>query len=106
MKKTRAQIQHAYEKARQDAFIKTMKAIEKVLVRHKLIFSSVGIRGIDIKYNRTGEYVENTAILKKIDYWLQWYQDMFGVIGFFHFEDGKWFEGETRLIKFYKPYVK
>jgi hypothetical protein len=40
MEKTRAQIQHAYEKARQDAFIKTMKAMEKGYLKLKTAIQS------------------------------------------------------------------
>jgi hypothetical protein len=102
MKREQLNIEKEFKKLNDKAFLFFIDEIEKILIKEKLNFSSVGFNIEITDYN--GEEIEDTKLLMKFNELIEWYNDLFGNIGYFVFKDGKWISGETRLIKFFKPY--
>jgi hypothetical protein len=97
-KRDRSVILRSMDKLKRQAELMVIKTIESECKRKNLTFSSVGF-GYNTT-NKVGEIVDN----KRIEDWLEWFGENFGRIGFYYFTEGKWIAGETRLIKFSKPY--
>jgi hypothetical protein len=98
MNKKFTDLETANQKLQAKAEQLVIKAIEKILLKKHWNFSSVGF---DIETTCDGETVYDP----KIEELLNWYQDNFGRFGFYYFENGKWIEGQTPLIKFSKPII-